>query len=66
LVLTRGDPNQEIIANLRVKHKIVKVGNGNMNITKEIITMLNLIVCFSFELEFVDERKTNLKIKNFN
>ena len=37
-----------------------------MNIVKEIVTMLNLRVCFSFELEFVDEHKTNLKIENFN
>jgi len=37
-----------------------------MNIVKEIVTMLNLRVYFSFELEFVDEHKTNLKIENFN
>jgi hypothetical protein len=37
-----------------------------MNITQEIVTMLNLRVCSSFELEFIDERKTNLEIKNFN
>ena len=37
-----------------------------MNIVKEIVTMFNLRVCFSFELEFVYEHKTNLKIKNFN
>ena len=28
--------------------------------------MFNLRICFSFELEFVDEYKTNLKIENFN
>ena len=28
--------------------------------------MLNLQFCSSFELEFVDERKTSPKIKNFN
>ena len=37
-----------------------------MNIAKEIVTMLNLRFCSSLELEFVDERKTSLKIKNFN
>ena len=28
--------------------------------------MLNLKYCSSFELEFVDERKISMKIKNFN
>jgi hypothetical protein len=28
--------------------------------------MLNLEFCSSFELEFVDEQKTSLKIENFN
>ena len=28
--------------------------------------MLSLRNCFSFELKFVDEYKTNLKIENFN
>jgi hypothetical protein len=55
-----------VLGGLRAKHKVVKIGNGNMNIAKEIVTMLNLRFCSSFELEFVDERKTSLKIKNFN
>lgn len=55
-----------ILAELRAKRKIVKIGNGNMEIAKKIGTMLNLKFCSSFELEFVDERKTSLKIKNFN
>jgi len=37
-----------------------------MEISKQIVTMLNLKFCSSFELEFVDERKTSLKTKNFN
>ena len=56
----------EILGGLRATRKIVKVGNGNMNIAKEIVNMLNLKFCSSFELEFVDERRTSLKIKNFN
>jgi len=28
--------------------------------------MFNMRICFSFELKFVDEYKTNLKIENFN
>ncbi|HET6517518.1 MAG TPA: hypothetical protein VFG25_04780 [Nitrosopumilaceae archaeon] len=55
-----------ILAELKAKRKLVKIGNGNMKIAKKISTLLNLKFCSSFELEFVDERKTSLKIKNFN
>jgi len=56
----------EILGGLRAKRKIVKIGNGNMKIAKKIVSVLNLNFCSSFELEFVDEQKTSLKIKNFN
>jgi len=56
----------KILGGLRARRKIVKIGNGNMNVAKEIVSMLNLKFCSSFELEFVDEHKTSLKIKNFN
>lgn len=55
-----------ILGGLRAKRKIVKIGNGNMNNAKEIRDLLNLRFCSSFELEFVDERKTSPKIKNYN
>ncbi len=55
-----------ILSGLRAKRKIVKIGDGNMTIAKQIGNVLNLKFCSSFELEFVDERKTSLKIKNFN
>ncbi|MDH3676673.1 MAG: hypothetical protein OEQ12_00005 [Nitrosopumilus sp.] len=55
-----------ILGNLRAKRKIIKIGNGNMDIAKKIIKLLNLKYCSSFELEYVDERKTSLKRKNFN
>jgi hypothetical protein len=55
-----------ILAELKANKKIVKIGNGNMNLAKEIINLLNLRYCSDFALEFVDERKTSLKIKNFN
>lgn len=55
-----------ILAGLKADKKIVKIGNGNMKIAREIINLLNLSFCSHFELEFVDERKTSLKIKNFN
>ena len=56
----------QILGGLRAKSKVVKIGNGNMKLAKQIATMLNLNFCSSFELEFVDEQKTSLKIKNFN
>ena len=55
-----------ILGNLRAKRKIIKIGNGNMNIAKKIEKLLNLRFCSSFDLEYVDESKTSLKIKNFN
>ena len=56
----------QVLGGLRAKRKIIKIGNGNMKIAKQIVTVLNLNFCSSFELEFVDEQKTSLKIKNFN
>lgn len=56
----------EILGKLRAKRKIIKIGNGNMEIAKNIEKMLNLKFCSSFDLEYVDESKTSLKIKNFN
>ena len=55
-----------ILADLRAERKIVKIGNGNMKLAKEIINLINLRYCSDFELEIVDERKTSLKIKNYN
>ncbi len=55
-----------VLAEFRTKRKLVRIGNGNMEVAKKISIMLNLKFCSSFELEFVDERKTSLKIKNFN
>ena len=56
----------EILGNLRANRKIIKIGNGNMDVAKKIEKLLNFRFCSSFELEYVDERKTSLKIKNFN
>lgn len=56
----------EILGSLRAERKIVKIGNGKMQIAREIGTMLNLRYCSAFELHFVDERRTSLKIKNYN
>jgi len=56
----------DILGNLRAKQKIIKIGNGNMDVAKKIVKLLHLKFCSSFELEYVDESKTSLKIKNFN
>ncbi len=55
-----------ILVGLSAERKIVKVGNGNMKIAKQITDLLNLRFCSHFELEFVDERKTSLRVKNYN
>ncbi len=56
----------DIFGNLRANRKVIKIGNGNMGIAKKIEKLLNLRFCSSFELEYVDESNTSLKIKNFN
>ena len=38
-----------ILAELKAERKIVKIGNGNMNLAKEIIALLNLRFCSDFE-----------------
>ena len=55
-----------VLGGLRAKRKIVRVGNGNMAIARQITTALNLKFCSAFELEFVDEQKTSRKIRHFN
>jgi len=56
----------KILAGLKAERKIVKIGNGNMRIARQITNLLNLNFCSHFELEFVDERKTSLRTKNYN
>lgn len=56
----------KILGGLKAEHKLVRIGNGNMTVAKQITTQLNLKFCSNFELEFVDERKTTRKIKNHN
>ena len=55
-----------IMAELKTKKKIVKIGNGDMTIANKIFELLNLKFCSNFEIEFVDEANTTLKIKNYN
>lgn len=56
----------KILAGLKADRKIIKIGNGNMQVARDITNRLNLSFCSHFELEFVDERKTSLKTKNYN
>lgn len=56
----------KILGGLRAERKLVRIGNGNMQVAKQITSLLNLRFCSHFELEFVDERKTTKKIKNYN
>ena len=55
-----------IMAELKSQKKILKIGNGDMIIANKIVQLLNLRFCSNFEIEFVDERNTTLKIKNYN
>ena len=55
-----------ILAGLRAKKKIIKIGNGNMKMAKKITNLLNLRYCSDFEIEFVNEQKTSVKTKNYN
>lgn len=56
----------KILAGLKADRKIVKIGNGNMKVARQITNLLNLKFCSHFELEFVDEHKTSLRTKKYN
>lgn len=56
----------KVLVGLNAERKVVKVGNGNMQIAKQIANLLNLRFCSHFELEFVDERRTSLRVKSYN
>tara|TARA_Y100000590_G_scaffold374990_1_gene439619 strand:- start:106 stop:651 length:546 start_codon:yes stop_codon:yes gene_type:complete len=55
-----------ILAELPAARKIIKIGNGDMKTAIAILEQLNLKFCSKFEIEFVDESSTSLKIKNHN
>ena len=55
-----------ILAGLRAKKKIIKIGNGNMRMATKITNLLNLRYCSDFEVEFVVEQRTTVKTKNYN
>ena len=55
-----------ILVEINAQRKVVKIGNGTMKIAQNIANSINLKFCSHFELEFVDERKTTLKTRNYN
>ena len=55
-----------ILVEINAQRKVVKIGDGTMKIAQHIANSINLRFCSHFELEFVDERKTTLKIRNYN
>ena len=55
-----------IINDINARRKIIKIGDGEMRMAKILSTMLTRTCHQPFELEFVDEQNTSLKIKNFN
>ena len=55
-----------VLGRLPARRRLVKIGDGNMTIANDIIRVLNLKFCSSFETELVDESRTSLKLKNFN
>jgi len=54
----------DILGNLRAKQKIIRIGNGNMDIAKKIEKLLHLRFCSSFELEYADEITLGRSIVN--
>jgi len=56
----------KILVGINAQRKVVKVGNGTKRIALHIADSINLQFCSHFELEFVDEYKTSLKIRNYN
>lgn len=55
-----------ILVEINAQRKVVKIGDGTMKIAQNIANSINLKFCSHFELEFVDERKTTLKTRNYN
>ena len=55
-----------ILVEINAQKKVVKIGDGTMKIAQNIANSINLRFCSHFELEFVDERKTTLKTRNYN
>ena len=55
-----------ILSQLRAKKRMIKIGNGNMELTNKITNLLNLRYCSNFDIEIVNEARTTMKIKHFN
>ena len=55
-----------ILGGLEAKHKIIRIGDGNMDVAQQVIGLLNIQSRSPFELELVNEQNTSMKIKNYN
>lgn len=56
----------ELMAGLGAKRRTVRIGSGNMAVTRRICDLLNLRYCSSFELELVDEHGTSPRTRSLN
>ncbi len=56
----------DFMADIGVKKRIIRIGSGNMRLTKKISDRLRLQSCPSFELELVDEHGTTPKTHKLN
>lgn len=55
-----------ILSELKAERRVVKIGNGDMDLARKIGTRLRSKSRHLFDLEFVDEWGTSMKIRNFN
>ena len=56
----------DLMVGLGARKKTVRIGSGNMAVTKKICDLLNLRYCSSFELELVDEHGTSPRTRRLN
>lgn len=55
-----------MLSDIEAERRAVKIGNGDMALARGIGEQLRLKSGRAFDLEFVDERGTSLKTRNFN
>lgn len=56
----------DLMTELGVKKKIIRIGSGDMQLTRKICNKLYCNFYPSFELELVDEHGTTPRVRNFN
>ena len=55
-----------VLGGLPARRRLVRIGDGDMNIAHGIARDLAMCICSSFEIEIVDESRTSPKLKNYN